>query len=150
MINIKRIVRSCIRAQKALSLRSVFLLSIFLIIDCSTEPEVDSPAIDFYTTKTSYSTSDTLTVVVSNDSSEVFIYALRGGLYLEMFYQKEENGEWSENQWLWYMSTMMPTVLDSIQPGEIYAFDLPADWLEDIGTFRFVMDEKYTNRFKIN
>ena len=147
---LKNMICSKVTKNIKMMFKIVFLVSVIMIANCSTEPETDEPSLDIFTTHITYSESDTITVVISNDSTDVFIFGLRGGEYLEMFYQKEENGEWSDNQWLWYMSTMIPTVLDSVQPGDDYSYKLPAEWLEDVGTFRFVMSEKYSNRFVIN
>ncbi len=126
-----------------------FVSAIF-ITGCSTNPYTDEYSIDFLTDQTSYISTDTITVVIINDSTDVFNIGLRCGEYLEMFFQKKKDGEWSENQWFWYMSLRCPTEIDSILPNESYSYELPAEWFDDVGTFRLIMRQWYSNGFTID
>ena len=123
------------------------VISIIFITGCSTEPDIEEHSFEFLTTQTNYLTSDTITVTIINDSTDVFDFGLRCGGYLEMFYQKEENGEWSDNQWLWYMSLLCPTIIDSVKSGESFSYEMPAEWFKGTGTFRLILGEYYSNRF---
>ena len=140
------------RGQSKLITPFSFTLLALILLGCSTDPSnpnINEDSINLMTTKTSYFSSDTITTRIENDSTNAYFFGLRCGEYLEMFYQKKLNGEWSENQWFWFMSLYCPTTIDSIISGETYEYDLPAEWFEDIGTFRLNVGELYSNQFKI-
>ena len=125
------------------------MVAILLIMGCSTEPSTDKNSISLTTTKINYSTSDTIIVRIVNDSDDVYRIGLRCGSYLEMYYQVEVDGNWSEDQWFDYMSLRCATVLDSVLSGEVYEFKLPSSWLHGVGSFRLSMNEIYSNGFVV-
>jgi len=125
------------------------IVAIILIMGCSTEPSTDKNSLTLTTSKINYSTSDTIIVRIVNNMDDVYRFGLRCGSYLEMYYQVEVDGNWSENQWFDYMSLRCGTVIDSVLFGEVYEFKLPSSWLHSVGTFRLSMNELYSNGFVV-
>jgi len=89
--------------------------------------------------KSSFSESDTLNFSITNKSDSDIVISLRCGLYLEMAYQKEEDGHWSENMELWYMALRCPTHLYTIKPHEKYDFSLQSSRFNSKGSFRLLV-----------
>jgi len=131
---------------------STFVSQIVIAISvpgCSTEPSADNSAVSLVTTRSNYFTSDTVQVKIINESPDTYSFGLRCGEYLEMFYQQKIDVEWSEDKWLFYMSYLCPTLIDSIQTGEDFTYNLPAEWFEEVGTFQISIGELYSNKFRI-
>lgn len=126
------------------------LVLVIFIPGCLLNPDSDGPSVEFFTNQTYYLSTDTLTVVLKNNSTDVLNIELRCADYLEMYFQKRENGQWSENRWFWYMSLRCPTFSDSILPWQSYSYKLPAEWFHDSGVFRLVMEPYYSNAFFID
>ena len=123
--------------------------AIIIILGCCTDPNTNDVLVDLSTTRSHYLSSDTISIWIDNDSGDSFNFGLRCGGYLEMFYQQKVDGEWSEDQWFFYMSYLCPTLVDSVQTGEYFEYRLPAAWFEELGTFRLSLGELYSNQFKI-
>ena len=89
--------------------------------------------------KASYTQSDTIKLSILNKTDSDIVIARRCGFYLEMSYQKAENGNWSENKELWYMELMCPTQLYTIKPHEKYHFSVPSAMFNSKGSFRLIV-----------
>ncbi|NQT63574.1 MAG: hypothetical protein HQ556_11495 [Candidatus Marinimicrobia bacterium] len=124
-------------------------VALIIILGYCSEPSADRDAVRLSTTKINYLSSDTISVRIDNDSEDIFNFGLRCGGYLEMFYQQKVDGDWSEDQWFFYMSYLCPTLVDSVQTGEYFEYNLPAEWFEDVGTFRLRIGDLYSKQFQI-
>jgi hypothetical protein len=135
--------------RKLIFLYGFIVLSIF-IPGCSTNSDTNEYPVEFLTDRKDYLSTDTITVMITNNSKDVFYIGLRCGACLEMSYQKKENGVWSENRWFWYSFLGCATFIDSILSNERHSYEQPAECFDDVGTFRLVMGQLYSNRFTID
>jgi len=111
------------------------------------------------TDKTSYTVSDSINIVLNNNSVNNIIVGLRCGEYLEMDYQQKEGDTWSGNRMFWYMSLRCLTKIDTIKSNQKYDTLLKTEFFKVKGIFRLVLrysltmlnkEEKiYSNAFKI-
>ena len=128
----------------------LFSTAVILLFSCSNSTNPEMPPISVTTDQNKYLQSDTITVFLKNNSTDVYYFGLRCGGYLEMFYQKLDEGKWSENKWFFYMSLKCYTAPDSLKTGEQFSYKLPAQWFEDSGSFRLVLNDLYSNTFTID
>jgi len=91
------------------------------------------------TDKISYTNLDSINLNIENKSGFDMVIGFRCGVYLEMFYQKEENKVWSDNLFFWYMLLHCPTFLDTIQANSTFTHSIPSEIFESTGTFRFLV-----------
>ncbi|GEM_PF-5180024 len=89
--------------------------------------------------KSSYAESDTIKLSLVNKSGSDVTIALRCGHYLEMSYQVQVNGHWSENKELSYMMLKCPTHSHTINPHETYEWSLPSALFNAKGSFRLLV-----------
>jgi len=89
--------------------------------------------------KPSYAGSDTIKISLFNKSDSDIAIALRCGHYLEMSYQKSENGHWSQNKELSYMMLKCPTHSHTIKPHEKYECSIPSALFKSMGSFRLLV-----------
>ena len=116
---------------------------ILSIIGCQNQPteiKNSSEQIGFSTNSSSYVVSDTINLSLNNSSSFDMVVGLRCGHYLEMFYQKKVNQDWSDTLWFWYMSLRCPTFLDTVLRNNSFAHSMPAEMFNSTGTFRLLID----------
>ncbi len=86
-----------------------------------------------------YTSSDTISLSIINNSNADINISLRCGRYLEMSYQQKDNGQWSENRELWYMMLKCMTQMHTLKSGDKYDFSLPADKFGSTGSFRLLV-----------
>jgi hypothetical protein len=134
--------------EKILIIPSFYII-VLIISACSNATNPDESSVIIKTGQEEYLQTDTINVILSNHTSDNYLYALRCGGYLEMFFQKLEKGTWSENKWFWYMSLRCPSVIDTLKPGDSFKYALPAEWFKDSGSFRLIMDDLHSNTFTI-
>ncbi len=129
----------------------IFLLFsvLFLFFNCSNTTTPDTNIVTLNTDKTSYIANDTIAVSIKNNTKDNYNFLLRCGGYLEMFFQKYENGKWSENKWFWFMSLRCPSVVDTLLPSNTFKYKLPVEWFKDTGEFRLQINDIYSNNFYI-
>ena len=139
---------------------SIFIL-FFNIVGCKnnilTENQINK--IIFRTDKSSYLNSDTVKIILANESNNKISIGLRCGIYLEMYYQKKENEVWTDNIPFWYMSLRCLTIIDTLEKGNNINFDLNIDRFISIGEYRLVLNfydinenkdiVEYSNSFEI-
>jgi len=89
--------------------------------------------------KSSYTGSDTIKLSLANKSGSDIAIALRCGHFLEMSYQKSENGHWSGNRELSYMMLKCPTRSHTIKPNEAYECSWPSALFNSMGSFRLLV-----------
>ncbi len=89
--------------------------------------------------KSSYAETDTIHLSILNKTDSDIVIALRCGFYLEMSYQKSENGHWSENKELGYMTLGCPTRMYTIKPHEKYNYSMPSAMFNSTGSFRILV-----------
>jgi hypothetical protein len=132
----------------------IFLVIIvtFFVTDCSnriTDPDHSDNTITLKTDKHVYSLDDSITVKLSNHSDSTFVIGLVCGQLLDVFYQFNEDGTWSD-----YINLYMygcPTFFDSLKSDEVLQQAIPATALHSSGTFRLLVNEKIiSNSFVIN
>ncbi|MBN2425606.1 MAG: hypothetical protein JXR46_13340 [Calditrichaceae bacterium] len=126
--------------MKALVSYTLFLL---LITGCqkeATDISASIDQIDFSTDKQSYTLLDSIKLNLTNNTDDDIIIELRCGFYLEMFYQKKENSNWSDDLWFGYMSLRCPTELDTIPASSTYTHSLHANIFNSTGTFRLLVE----------
>jgi hypothetical protein len=127
-------------------MKSTVILSFALIlwiIGCqnqSTEISNSSEQVSFSTNSSSYVESDTIKLSLRNNASYDITVGLRCGLYLEMFYQKQVNQDWSDTLWFSYMSLRCLTDLDTVLMKHSFAHSMPAQIFNSTGTFRLLID----------
>ena len=107
--------------------------------------EKTSSFLELSFSKSSYTESDTIKLSILNKTDSDIVIARRCGFYLEMSYQKAENGNWSENKELWYKELMCPTQLYTIKPHEKYNFSLPSAIFNSTGSFRLLISFKVSS-----
>ena len=120
---------------------SLILLTL-LFLSCEKETTAINGSVNqisFSTDKFSYTSLDTIYLSLDNKKDLGIIIALRCGVYLEMSYQRKENGHWSEDLWFWYMWLRCPTMLDTVEANSTFNHSLPADIFESTGTFRLLL-----------
>ena len=91
------------------------------------------------TDRVDYSGNDTIRLTLTNGSEDAFVVGLRCGRFLEMSFQRMEDDRWSEDQWFDYMALRCMTVMDTVQAGHAFSFDLPAAKFGPVGTFRLAV-----------
>ena len=104
--------------------------------------EKTSSPLELSFSKSSYAESDNINLSILNKTDSGIVIALRCGFYLEMSYQKAENGNWSENKELWYMELKCPTHLYTIKPHKKYDFSVPSAIFNSTGSFRLLVSFK--------
>lgn len=113
----------------------------------------------FFTTNTLYTTSDSVVVVLDNQSNSNIIFTRRSGKYLEMYFQKKENNEWSNNLWFWWMSLKSFSKIDTLQSNTIFNYSFTAETFDTTGIYRLVIEfhinksnsiiSKFSNSFEV-
>ncbi len=83
---------------------------------------------------------DTINLNLKNNSNFDAAVGLRCGSFLEMFYQKKQDGDWSDNLWFWYMPLLCPTHLDTIERNTTFEYSIPTEIIDSTGTFRLLVD----------
>ena len=131
-----------------------FLFFTFFIMYCSnqvTNSEVSNNQVSFFTDRQSYSENDTIIVTIDNESDSTLMIGLRCGGTLEMFYQKMENNNWSDNMYFYYMTLRCPTIMDSVLSNEKFSQPFLSSIFDSSGTYRLVLNETiFSNSFTIN
>jgi hypothetical protein len=117
----------------------ISLLVILIAIGCEDPLATNNNEIVFHTTSNFYSTTDSITVIIENNTCCNFEIALRCGEYLEMYYQKRENNAWSDNIWFTWMTLKCLTFLDTIKSDNNFQFVIPADEIKISGTYRLIL-----------
>jgi len=141
--------RKAFRSIKVSHLHFGFVILVLSLTSCLFHPNTHSSQIQIQTDQRDYAPNDSITLKVANDSTVNYNVGLRCGEYLEMYFQRQKNGEWSEKQRFWYMSLKCYTKLDALLPGESYQTIIPADWLKGSGTFRLDLAQHHSNPFTI-
>lgn len=125
-----------------------YVLALFffplLILNCNSHPtenESDGHVL-FYTDKTTYSVSDTLNLIVQNNSGTTLIIGLRCAEMLEMYYQQKENDIWSANLLFDYMTLRCLTMMDSVKINSQFRQSVPASIFKSTGTFRLILNDE--------
>jgi len=74
------------------------LLLVLLVVGCQDSVSMtENNRIVFYTSSNSYSSTDSIQVIIENHTQSDFGIGLRCGRYIEMSYQKKEDSTWSQN-----------------------------------------------------
>lgn len=140
---------------------SVTILLFIIVVGCQNSISTGNATdlISFRTDKTSYSISDTIDIILKNESYSKILIGLRCGGYLEMFYQKKEENIWSDNLSFWYMSLRCLTVVDTLESNNIFNYSLESAIFDSTGTYRLVLKYyrssenieriEYSNSFEI-
>lgn len=151
------------RFKKVIRIGTYLVLIFFLAFlnSCESATGVGNSEnqVSLETDKTSYTVSDSINIVLNNNSANDIIVGLRCGEYLEMDYQQKEGDTWSGNRMFWYMSLLCPTKIDTIKSKQKYDVLLKTEFFKVKGIFRLVLryrltvlnkEEKiYSNAFEI-
>ena len=116
---------------------------IILIAGCRNQPtnsEDQVEGVEFLTDRNTYFESDTIRILLRNDSQSDLTIGLRCGFFLEMTYQIKSANQWGDNLWLPYMYLDCPTFLDTITVNTKFSQSLSADVFDSTGTFRLLLD----------
>ncbi len=116
---------------------SSFVLFVFL--SCESPTSTDDNQIIFRTVENSFSTTDSIKVIVENRTNSDYKIALRCGYYLEMYYQKRENNIWSKNLWFSWMASKCYSVLYTIKEDNSFQFIIPFEEIGIRGTYRLIL-----------
>ncbi len=119
------------------------LVTLALIcIGCDTTPtsnDLSASGISLSTEKTSYARSDSITLYIENKSNRDIELGYRCGYNnLEMYFQKKENGVWSDNLWFDYMSLKCMTLIRKYKKNKTVKHTLAATQFKGSGTFRLI------------
>ncbi len=137
-------------------MRNLILFSffVFLFFGCekqATDISNISNQISFNTDKYLYTNLDTIFFQIDNKTDTTFTIAMICNQHLEMFYQKKENGHWSDNLFFSYMFLKCPTFIDSIESGNRFNSSMTLELFESTGIFRLILDDSvFSNSFEIN
>ncbi|GBD90446.1 hypothetical protein BMS3Abin04_01163 [bacterium BMS3Abin04] len=151
------------RFKKVIRIGTYLILTFFLVFlnSCESATGVGNSEnqVSLKTDKTSYTVSDSINIVLNNNSVNDIIVGLRCGEYLEMDYQQKEGNTWSDNRMFWYMSLGCLTKIDTIKSKQRYDTLLKTELFKVKGIFRLVLryavtivnkEEKiYSNAFEI-
>jgi hypothetical protein len=121
---------------------TVLSTALVLIVGCKDQgvsTSVSSDQIRFSTDRLSYAESDTLKLLLANNSLSDINVGLRCGIYLEMFYQRSDNHSWGDTLWFPYMSFRCLTQLDTVGTKTTFLHSVPAQIFYATGTFRLVV-----------
>ena len=119
----------------------IFLLfSVFVSCDNPTSTTNKSNKVVFQTENNSYSKTDSINLIIDNQTDFNFVIALRCSSFLEMYFQKMQGGVWSENLWFPWMSYKCPTFLDTLQLNDVFHYSIEAGIFDSSGTYRLVLD----------
>ena len=121
------------------SIISYSLLIIFFALGCQEPVSSDNNQIVFRTKSNSYLTTDSIAVFIENDMNSNYEIALRCGSYLEIYYQKKDNGSWSNYLWFSWMSLKCVSVPDTIKGHNNFQFIIPSNEINENGTYRLVL-----------
>ena len=126
----------------AKALTIIISIILWLTAGCGDSPTnvgALSDEIVFSTDKASYAPSDTLTLVLTNNTKSNAIIGMRCATYLEMFYQKHDTNGWGDTLWFPYMSLRCVTLLDTVKVNSTFRHRLPAGLFYATGTFRLTV-----------
>ena len=130
-----------------------FLFVILFTIGCNDLVSTfENDEIVFKTLGNSFSTTDSIKVLIENKTHSDFDIFLRCGGYLEMYYQKKENDSWSNYLWFSWMSLKCVSVLETIKGYNNFQFIIPSDEINESGTYRLVLANDTTivsNSFEV-
>ena len=116
------------------------LLVILFAVSCKNSISTnENEQIIFHTKSNSYLTTDSIVVLIENNTNSDFEIALRCGLYLEMYYQKKENNAWSNYYWFSWMSLKCLSTTEKIKSYNIFQYLIPSDEITEKGTYRLVL-----------
>ena len=116
---------------------SLFLF--FAIVSCESPTSTDNDQIIFRTVENSFSSTDSIRVVIENQTNSNYNIALRCGIHLEMYYQKKENDIWSEDLWFSWMTLKCSSVLNTIKEDNVFQFIIPSEEIIISGTYRLIL-----------
>ena len=133
---------------------SIFL---FLIIGCQnpTGNKNSLNQIILKTDKTSYSKTDTIQIILKNESCSGLPYwRMNGSPILGVVYQKWLDTTWSMNLYFFY-NNHHAIYLDTLQPNTTFNCSMNAEKFNTVGIFRLVFFDRlvsldiYSNKFEI-
>ena len=116
---------------------SLFLF--FVIVSCESPTSTDNDQIIFHTVGNSFSTTDSIKVVIENRTNSNYNIALRCGIHLEMYYQKKVNDSWSEDLWFSWMTLKCSSVINTIKEDNVFQFIIPSEEISVSGTYRLIL-----------
>ena len=93
----------------------------------------------FQTVNNSFSTTDSIKVLIENKTYADFEVFLKCGGYLEMYYQKKENNSWSSHLWFSWMSLKCLSTTEKIKGNNIFQYIIPFNEINENGTYRLVL-----------
>ena len=113
---------------------------IFFSIGCQ-EPlsTTENNRVVFHTSDNSYFTTDSIQVLIENNTHSKFEIALRCGSYLEMYYQRKEKNNWSEKFWFSWMSLKCISLITAIKENHDFQFIIPDNEIDSIGIYRLIL-----------
>lgn len=126
----------------------LFLLIILLLARCEGVNDFHNhnKQISLSTNASLYSENDTICLSLENKLASSIEIGLRCGDFLEMFYQRKEKDQWSDNMWFGYMSLRCFTVLDTIEANSTFAHSVPAKAFGSTGIFRLLVNYHFLNK----
>ena len=119
------------------------VLLLFFIYGCKKDPasiNTLSEPTAITTDKNIYSTTDSIRISIFNTSGSEIELGYRCSYdNLEMYFQKKENGRWSQNQWFEYMSFKCPTLIRSFDRNRSIRHSISANEFQTTGIFRVLL-----------
>jgi hypothetical protein len=116
------------------------LFIIFFTVGCKDSISTnDSNQIVFHTKSNSYITTDSITVLIENNTNSKFEFFLKCGENLEMYYQKKENELWSNSLWFSWMSLECVSIPETINVNNYFQFSIPSNEIIEVGTYRLLI-----------
>jgi len=130
------------------------LLLVLIFISCEdpTSNTNNSNPIIFQTVGNSFTTADSIHVIIKNNSDSNLLIGMRCGYLLEMSYQRKEKDVWSDN--LYFLHNTYPkgcaTRVDSIKAHSAFYYNILPETFDTIGTYRLILNDSIiSNSFNI-
>ncbi len=121
---------------------SLLLFFVIMLFGCE-EESVRITELDGYvkltTDKTSYQKKDTILLTLDNNSGFDLNTGMRCKQWLEMSYQENVNGKWSENKLFQYMYLRCLTAIDTIPAKTTASYKIPCDFFDSEATFQLLV-----------
>ena len=116
------------------------LLIIFFASCCKVQLSTSyNDHVVFHITDNSFLTTDSIEILIENNSDTNFVIILRCGSYPEMYYQKKDNDTWSENLWFSWMSLTCLSTPETIEKNKNFQFIIPSNEINTSGTYRLIL-----------
>jgi len=127
------------------------LVLVFISCEAPTSNTDNSNLIIFQTVGNSFSKTDSIHIIIENNSDVNVKIGKMCGNFLVMSYQKMESGVWSNYFTPRYMDLKCAIMLDSIKSHSSFYHTILPETFDSNGTFRLILNNSIlSNTFEIN